>query len=335
MNQEKYAFFVGRVQPPHQAHFKILRHGLDNYDKILIGVGSAYKARDPKNPFKWSERVEMINAGLSASEKDRVQCVPIRDYLYNDDLWAIDVQNKVNNFVPDDASIKMIGRLKDKSSYYLKRFPQWGTDEYHTTHPQNATNIRKAMFDGDWGFVEESVHTDVAHWLSNWKKSDDFSWLLEEHRFVEKYHADWAGSPYPPTFVTVDAVVIQSSHVLLVRRKSAPGKGLLALPGGFVNQDEMLVDSMLRELKQETSIYATREFLRDKIKKKKEFDHPERSLRGRTITHAYHIRLPDGELKEVKGGDDAAKAFWMPLADVFQHEEEFFEDHLHIIRYFT
>jgi bifunctional NMN adenylyltransferase/nudix hydrolase len=65
------------------------------------------------------------------------------------------------------------------------------------------------------------------------------------------------------------------------------------------------------------------------------FDHPERSLRGRTITHAYHIKLKDGKLPEVKQGSDAKGAFWMPLMDVGRCEDKFFEDHAHIISYFV
>jgi len=40
--------------------------------------------------------------------------------------------------------------------------------------------------------------------------------------------------------------------------------------------------------------------------------------------------LPDGELPEVKGGDDADKAFWMPVRDMYVAEPEWFSDHIHI-----
>jgi len=43
------------------------------------------------------------------------------------------------------------------------------------------------------------------------------------------------------------------------------------------------------------------------------------------------IRLPDGKLPPVKGGDDAAKAMWIPIADL--NPEEIFEDHFDIITY--
>ena len=70
------------------------------------------------------------------------------------------------------------------------------------------------------------------------------------------------------------------------------------------------------------------------IHNRRVFDFPGRSLRGRTITHAFHIKLTHKELPEVRGGDDAQEAFWMPFAEVFQLENEFFEDHAHIIQSF-
>jgi bifunctional NMN adenylyltransferase/nudix hydrolase len=36
----------------------------------------------------------------------------------------------------------------------------------------------------------------------------------------------------------------------------------------------------------------------------------------------------------VRGGDDAEKAFWMLLVDIYAHEDSFFEDHMQIIQHF-
>ena len=92
---------------------------------------------------------------------------------------------------------------------------------------------------------------------------------------------------------------------------------------------------MLRELREETRIKIPKAGLEEKIVGSKVFDYPGRSTRGRTISHGYHIRLRDGSLPEVRGSDDAKRAFWMPLWDVTKNEENFFEDHAHIINYFT
>ncbi|MGI8786727.1 MAG: NUDIX domain-containing protein [Pyrinomonadaceae bacterium] len=143
--------------------------------------------------------------------------------------------------------------------------------------------------------------------------------------------------PFAPVFVTTDAVVVQSGHVLVIRRGFPPGKGLLALPGGFLAPDSTLEDNAIRELKEETNIKVPAQVLRGSIKNSHAFDYPERSQRGRTVTFAYHIELEpslkDG-LPHVKGGDDAAKAFWLPLSALGEKEDEFFEDHLHIIKFF-
>ncbi|MFC2279080.1 MAG: hypothetical protein ACFNUL_07635, partial [Cardiobacterium hominis] len=50
---------------------------------------------------------------------------------------------------------------------------------------------------------------------------------------------------------------------------------------------------------------------------------------GRVITHLHVIHL-DGEPPAVKGMDDAAAAFWLPLADL--RRDHFHDDHYYLIR---
>ncbi|MBN6741873.1 NUDIX domain-containing protein, partial [Acidithiobacillus sp. MC6.1] len=154
--------------------------------------------------------------------------------------------------------------------------------------------------------------------------------LVDEYAFLKNYHQQFASYPYPPVFVTVDAVVIHSGHILLVERKAEPGKGLLALPGGFLDQRERIEDGMLRELKEETNIKVPVPVLRGSIRASRVFDTPERSQRGRTITHAFHIEFPSGELPRIKGGDDAVKAIWLPLSAFYALDGAMYEDHWHI-----
>ena len=56
--------------------------------------------------------------------------------------------------------------------------------------------------------------------------------------FYKDYKAQFSMLPYPPVFVTGDAVVTCAGHLLVVERGGMPGKGLWALPGGFINQKE-------------------------------------------------------------------------------------------------
>ena len=86
---------------------------------------------------------------------------------------------------------------------------------------------------------------------------------------------------------------------------------------------------MIRELREETGIKVPAPVLRGSIQGNRVFDAIDRSARGRTITHAFKIVLPDGELPKVKGSDDAEKARWVPIAEV--DSAECFEDHYDIV----
>lgn len=70
------------------------------------------------------------------------------------------------------------------------------------------------------------------------------------------------------------------------------------------------------------------------LKDRQVFDHPTRSLRGRTITHACLFNFPTGELPRVKGSDDADKARWVPLNEFAQMRSVMFEDHFDIAYHF-
>jgi len=134
--------------------------------------------------------------------------------------------------------------------------------------------------------------------------------------------------------VTADAVVIQSGHILMIKRRSEPGKGLWALPGGFLNAntDKSVKDAAVRELKEETGIKVPTPVLYGSIHDEKVFDAISRSARGRTITHAFKFVLPDGPLPKVKGMDDAEKASWIPIGEL--DSSTCFEDHYELITHF-
>jgi bifunctional NMN adenylyltransferase/nudix hydrolase len=135
-------------------------------------------------------------------------------------------------------------------------------------------------------------------------------------------------------FVTVDAVVQCAGQVLLIERGHAPGKGLCAVPGGFIEQRETAYQSAIRELKEETHIGLLESSLLMALQEVAVFDHPDRSLRGRTITHAHHFDLGDREPPEVRAGDDAAAADWILIEHLTSMEDRFLDDHFHMLDHF-
>lgn len=332
---KEYAVYIGRFQPFHLAHLETVRVALKQARRLVIVIGSSTIARSVKNPWSAAERIAMVTACLTPEEQERVSFVTAKDYLYNDNLWIAALQQSVLEATGGSKDVLLVGHKKDDSSFYLKLFPQWGFAESGVKSPLDATKVREALFRQDVLTLNTQVPVPVCNMLLNYMGTSEYKRLHEEFHHIEDYKAKWIGAPFPPTFNTVDAVVVCSGHVLLVRRKGAPGKGLLALPGGFINQNEDIEDACLRELKEETSIALSKEELRKHIEREKTFGHPQRSLRGRTITHAYCINLGAGQLPYVKGEDDADKAFWMSFRDIFTKEDQFFDDHFHIVNFFV
>ena len=338
-----YGIVIGRFQPFHLAHQDLIQHAINVSEKVIVILGSARSASDVKNPFTPAMREEIIRACFP---NENLEFRAVRDYPYNDHYWTTEIQNNVNEVVEEDgdenAKVAIVGFFKDKSSYYLNMFPQWNFEEFYPNDKKflsiNGTNIREKYFveDDSWN---KQVPEKVANYLNAFTTTETFPYLQKEFEYLQKYKEDtkFKGVPFKPVFVTTDAVVVQSGHILVIRRGFQPGKGLLALPGGFLQPDLTLEQNAIKELKEETQIKVPVPVLKGSIKASKEFDYPERSQRGRTITFAYYFELESklkNGLPRVKGGDDAKKAFWLPLSALGEKEDEFFEDHLSIIRHF-
>ncbi|WP_319480424.1 NUDIX hydrolase [uncultured Draconibacterium sp.] len=126
---------------------------------------------------------------------------------------------------------------------------------------------------------------------------------------------------YPRAALTVDAIVFVKSEVktsvLLIERGREPFKNKWALPGGFVDMDEILEQACIRELEEETGLQV------DQMKQFRAYDAINRDPRHRTISVVYSVELE--EQRPVKGSDDAAQAKWFPIDDLpelaFDHAE--------------
>jgi bifunctional NMN adenylyltransferase/nudix hydrolase len=326
---------IGRFQPFHTAHLLLAHRATALADKVVFIVGSANQPRTYKNPFTFAERYNMIKYATGGLALD-IQVEANPDTIYNDQAWAVRVQTLVAKHTKPGDRIGIIGHKKDPSSFYLDMFPQWEFEEVELLEPLDATDIRELYFkrDVNMKFIKGVVPQTTYDFLNKFKDTAEYEQVIKEREFVVNYKKQYASLPYPPIFSTADTVVIQSGHVLMIRRRAEPGKGLWALPGGYVNAntDKSVEHAAIRELREETMIKVPAPVLRGSIVRSKVFDAIDRSPRGRIITHAFHIQLPDGELPKVKGSDDAEKARWVPIAEV--RSEECFEDHYEIIQHF-
>jgi bifunctional NMN adenylyltransferase/nudix hydrolase len=284
---------------------------------------------------------------------NRLTILPLNDYLYDNNGWLYAVQQIVETAVRTNEKgwtnfprkVGLIGHAKDHTSYYLGLFPQWGSvnvGAFTDRRLFNSTDVRNLYFSDvkvsrkEWSGLLNGLPNTTNRFLREFRKTAEYDHLYDEHQYILKYRADHTYADprisYEVTHTCLDACVIQSGHVLLVERKAHPGKGLFAMPGGFINPGERLVDGMLRELREETKLKVSERVLRGSITAKDVFDEPHRSARGRILSHTFRIELdPMKEgLPKVRGASDARKAFWVPLNEL--DPMKLFEDHYFIIQ---
>lgn len=334
MSTTDIAVLIGRFQPYHNGHAALLTKALETAPKVIVVLGSAQQARSVRNPFTWEERAAMIRATLNDEQQTRVEFVPVRDY-YDDKRWKAAVIAAVKNLAPNHAHIALIGFVKDATSHYLNRFPEWQFIATPRQGAVDATSLRQIYFEGDDPAITQAllaplVPAAIAHYLKGWARLPHFAQLREEHLAIEKGKKTWGTGP----FITVDAVVRASDHILLIKRGHAPGKGSWALPGGFLEPREQVLQGAIRELREETGFALLDSTLEEALQSTAVFDHPDRSQRGRTITHAHYFDLKNARPPQVEGADDAVEAKWVTMSDLLAMEDQFFEDHFNILNHF-
>ncbi|MFA7408542.1 MAG: bifunctional nicotinamide-nucleotide adenylyltransferase/Nudix hydroxylase [Anaerolineaceae bacterium] len=332
MSNYHAAVFIGRFSPFHRGHVYVVEKALQQAQEVIIVVGSSFAAPNTRTPFTFEQRRDMIR--LIYPDTKRVKIVPVSDYPYDDNKWVAAVQSVVSgavSYTPDPIKIALIGHKKDHTSYYLDLFKTWDSIAVDNLEGISATPIREAIFSAYLKCVPELVPDKIWDYIQNIILTKQFSDLRFEWRKIRDYHETWKSAPYTPHFVTTDAILTQSGHVLLIERGDFPGKGLWALPGGFLEPNLTVTQNMIKELKEETRVKVPEKVLLGSIKRQEVFDAPRRDPRGRFVTHGFYIDLgfPKEDLPKVKGGSDARHAEWIQLGDLQQ--DMFAFDHWHIV----
>ena len=308
----KSGIFIGRFQPAHQGHIHAIGIAASQVDKLYIMIGSANACRSIRNPWTYQERVDRLRAKLHSARVTNAEFIPLNDYPYNDTQWIADIRATAEHF--EMGTPTLFGHMKEGNDY-LGWFPDWKFRDIEAQYTINATSIRKRMFELNDPDMPQTVRDD--------------------YKYYQNETAQFADYPFPETlnFNCADAVIECQGHVLLIRRKFAPGAGAWALPGGFKNRDETFLDCAVRELQEETNVRVPEKVLRGSIVKTQLFDSPKRSFGIPRNTLAVYFRInpnPDGSLPRANGADDAVECQWFPLTKVL-NTLELYDDHAAII----
>lgn len=330
-----YVVFIGRFQPFHLGHQAVAEEALKCGRKLIFILGSAHEPRMPANPWDVRERTVMIQHSL-ATHADRLL---FGSSVSHGDLprWLNDVRAEVNRLItedggnPDTATVRIIGRDKDRSSSYIKCFPEYAPlIEVARTQAMGATDIRDHYFANDRGgdmLIEAQVPPPVYDLLMAFRRAPAYASLVSCHEALKAYPAKYGKGPH----IATDAVIFCLGHVLLITRGGQPGLNQLAFPGGFLQDGLTLLDSSLAELDEETVIKVDKETLRQSLRTTYVPDQVDRDPRARVITHVHGFVLTGfTELPAISphGGDDSKKAEWILIEEALTMRERMFLDHL-------
>lgn len=370
MSKHKLTVYMGRFSPFHNGHAEVLLRALKLSETVLVITGSAKQPRRVKNPWTADERAEIIQKWYKVAKSGdpslgNLVIDKMRDFPYNDDKWQLEVQALIARYAHPSEPPFITGADRDRSTFYLKKFPapnyvlDLTEEDTRVSMFLSATTVRDVYFGKRFNGQEiDDKQVDVLlksflpattlRYMLDFMSTLAYDNLVNEYKTIIKRKAGKVRADgYPVIEQTTDAVVIQSGHILLVRRAAYPGKGLWALPGGHVNPDEWLLDSCIRELKEESKLKVPEPVLYGSLKFDMRFEKPDRSELGRVITQAFCFKLPDhvgkegqvvlpevyGVVDDIGEGElnDTDKARWVPINEALDMSDQLFDDHHAII----
>ena len=136
---------------------------------------------------------------------------------------------------------------------------------------------------------------------------------MTEEQFLEEYKKQ----EYPKPSLTADIAVFRHSRdgveLLLIRRARHPFRSCWALPGGFVDPNEDVIDAARRELEEETGITNV------SLEPFGIYGTPGRDPRGWTVSGGF-CALVESAI-DAKAGDDAADARWWTAEATFDDSD--------------
>lgn len=135
------ALFIGRFQPFHKGHLKIIQGISKKYDEIIIGLGSSQYSNEIDNPFSEEERRKMIVNSLDEIGLKKYRIISIPD-IHNPPIWVSHVLSIVSDFDVVISNNLLTKKLFTERGYRVFNTPFYEKDKF------SGRRIRKNMING-------------------------------------------------------------------------------------------------------------------------------------------------------------------------------------------
>lgn len=160
MTREVRGLYVGRFQPFHKGHLKVVKELLGRVDELVIVVGSAQSSHELTNVFTAGERISMIKRALTEGELDlsRFYIVPVDDTTVHS-IWVSHLMSYVPKFDVVFTNEPLTRRLFAEAKIKVQAIPKYERKIY------SSTEVRRRMINGEnW---EELVPEAVADYIKS------------------------------------------------------------------------------------------------------------------------------------------------------------------------
>ncbi|WP_406670867.1 nicotinamide-nucleotide adenylyltransferase [Methanolobus sp. ZRKC4] len=148
------AFYIGRFQPFHLGHYSIINSIAQDVDELVIGIGSAQKSHEPRNPFTAGERVMMIRHALEDADVMHY-AIPIED-LQRNAVWVSHIISMTPPFELVYSNNPLVIQLFKEAGIIVRQPPMYQREGY-----SGSETRRRMLNDEDWRVLVPEAVVDV------------------------------------------------------------------------------------------------------------------------------------------------------------------------------
>jgi nicotinamide-nucleotide adenylyltransferase len=147
-------FYIGRFQPYHDGHHRMVAEIAGEVDELVLGIGSAGDSHAPENPFTAGERVMMVTKSVIDLDVT-TYVVPIED-LDRNAVWVSHVQSMTPAFDVAYSNNPLVIQLFSEADVEVRQSPMFNR------HVLEGAELRKRMIEGgDWRSLVPAAVIDV------------------------------------------------------------------------------------------------------------------------------------------------------------------------------
>ena len=147
-------FYIGRFQPYHDGHHRMVEKIAEEVDELVLGIGSAGDSHMVSDPFTAGERVMMITKSV-VELPITTYAVPIED-LERHSVWVSHVRSMSPAFEVAYSNNPLVIQLFEEAGVEVRQSPMFNREELE------GTEVRERMIrGGDWRSLVPDPVADV------------------------------------------------------------------------------------------------------------------------------------------------------------------------------